>query len=386
MSDITSEQVGGKADTSDALSSSQATARAPSEAAPVALATTEEPSAPKAVAAVASVTPQRSDVRSREKRPSIASQTPQSSRSSRSKRKQRKQKLDDEQQREASCLDGTDAHGHTGGVVSLQPAGDISDGTGISNGNTVPAVPKAHPIAPDVVPLSGTVLPADAVLPFGFFYVSVKETARSAWPAETDKVPLTGAPTSHSGVAKTTFSLVGTTASTGAFPPTTVVSAGGPGAPVGSGIASVCVQYSADVTAVVNKARALLSPSNSRPLEADSRKSSVASVAEALVFKPKFRWLWHMSESSRADCSAPEPSTRYLNSPVILIVFCSGLLILVFFFVFVGTSKTGDKKLLCDTSDCRLHRYMLESSLDSSIDPCYNFSAYVCANWKPRHR
>ncbi|KAL3210592.1 hypothetical protein MRX96_037061 [Rhipicephalus microplus] len=243
MSDITCEQVSGKADTSDALSSSLATARAPSKAAPAALATTEEPSAPKPVTAVASETPQRSDVRSRKKRPSIASQTPQSSRHSRSKRKQRKQKLDDEQQREASCLDGTDAHDRTGGVVSLQPAGAIPDGTGISDGNTVPAVPMAHPIAPDVVPLSGTVLPADAVLPSGFPYVSVKETARSAWPAETNKVPLTGAPPSDKGVAKTTFSLVGTTTSSGAFPPTTVVSAGGPGSPVGSNIPPVCVQY-----------------------------------------------------------------------------------------------------------------------------------------------
>ncbi|KAL1438105.1 hypothetical protein MTO96_048198 [Rhipicephalus appendiculatus] len=153
MSDI-SEQVGGKAATSDALSSSQATVKAPSKAAAATAVTTEEPSAPKAAAAVASETPQRSDVRphQRKKRPSIASQMCQSSRSSRSKRKQRKQKPDDDQKsqrlREARRLDVNYAHGRSGGVGSPSSAGPLSDGAAVYDGNTVHAVSLAHPMAP----------------------------------------------------------------------------------------------------------------------------------------------------------------------------------------------------------------------------------------------
>ncbi|KAL1438104.1 hypothetical protein MTO96_048197 [Rhipicephalus appendiculatus] len=212
------------------------------------------------------------------------------------------------------------------------------------------------------------------------------ESAAAASPTKTNTVPLDGVISLPGRGAPTTVSFVDTAAPTGTIPPANAVSPRGPAAPAGSNVAPVSAQYPADVAALVNSARALLSPPNSRPTEADSRRSSVASVAAALVFKPKTR-RWRMNESSRAvDSSAPEPSTRSLNSPALLIVFCSGLLILVFFSVFVGTSKTGDKKLVCDTSDCRLHRYILESGLDQSIDPCDNFSAYVCANWKPRHR
>lgn len=92
-------------------------------------------------------------------------------------------------------------------------------------------------------------------------------------------------------------------------------------------------------------------------------------------------------ESSRGDdVSALDPNTHSQNTPAILIVFCSAVIVLVVFFVFASTRKTADREPVCDTSDCRLHRYTLESGMDPSVDPCDNFSAYVCAKWRPRHR
>ncbi|XP_070391564.1 uncharacterized protein [Dermacentor albipictus] len=342
------EQVADKAATSDALSSAPAALRAPA-AAELRTAATEAPAAPKAAAAVVSGTPQRADDRPspRKRRRSTASQLSQTSRSSRSRRKKLKQKPDDDlAQRlpEATPVDGNQTiAGSSGGVASALPAGLPPVDSVIPVGDTVaPAVPPAGPsaLASDAVPPAGTVSSADAL------------------------------PPASSGSAATT---------TG--PPAGAVPYGG-----GSAVVPAAVQPSAKASGLVRNAWSLLSPPTTRPLEYDSRRTSVASVAAALVFKPRIPRRWRMNESSRGDdVSALDPSTRSLNTQAILIVFCSAVILLVVF-VFAGTRKTADREPVCDTSDCRLHRYTLESGMDPSVDPCDNFSAYVCAKWQPRHR
>ncbi|KAH6936842.1 hypothetical protein HPB50_023721 [Hyalomma asiaticum] len=395
------ERVGDKTATADALSSAQAAVRGPSKVVTSTAVTAGAPATPKAPAAVDRQTPQRSDDRPPKRRSSIGSQASQASRSSRSKRKQRKQKADDDLQsqrrQEAKSSDVNHANGPSGSVVLLSPAGPLPTGV-ISYDNASPAVPFAHPIAPDsdaVLP-AGTVLPDDVVLPadanrpFSSKVATATLPAKSIFPATSAELashtasPTCALPFDDGGVPAA-VPLAG--AAAGTIPTADAVSPSGPVPSTASDVTPATVQYSANVAALVNSARALLSPPNTRPLEADSRRTSVASVAAALVFKPKTMRRWRMNEFSRgADSSAPEPSTHSLNTPAILIGFCSVVLILVFFFVFVGTRKTADKEPVCDTSDCRLHRYMLESGLDPSIDPCENFSAYVCAKWKPRHR
>ncbi|KAH7954965.1 hypothetical protein HPB49_023447 [Dermacentor silvarum] len=349
-------QVADKAATSDVISSAPAAVRAPAAAAPR-TAAAEAPAAQQAAATVVSETPQRADDRPpppRKRRPSNASQLSRASRSSRSRRKKLKQKSgDDLSQRQPEAtgvVDGnqTIAGASSGGVVSVSPAGPPPVSSVIAVGDAfAPAVPFAGALAlpSDAIPPAGAVAPADAFPPAN-----------------------AGSPVS--------ITVTTTDPRAGAVPYVG-----------GSAVIPDAVQPSANVSALVSNPWSLLSPPNTRLLEADSRRTSVASVAAALVFKPKTLHRWRMNESSRGgDSSAPEPSTRPLNTPAILIVFCSVVLILVVFFVFAGTSRTADKDPVCDTSDCRLHRYTLESGMDPSVDPCDNFSAYVCAKWRPRHR
>ncbi|KAK8757807.1 hypothetical protein V5799_004563 [Amblyomma americanum] len=37
----------------------------------------------------------------------------------------------------------------------------------------------------------------------------------------------------------------------------------------------------------------------------------------------------------------------------------------------------------CETMDCRLHAKLLTAQLNASVDPCEDFSAYVCSGWHP---
>ncbi|KAL1435315.1 hypothetical protein MTO96_011227 [Rhipicephalus appendiculatus] len=39
----------------------------------------------------------------------------------------------------------------------------------------------------------------------------------------------------------------------------------------------------------------------------------------------------------------------------------------------------------CVTEDCLVHASLLKDIVNTSIDPCYDFSAYVCSRWVPKH-
>ncbi|XP_075545436.1 uncharacterized protein LOC142579279 isoform X3 [Dermacentor variabilis] len=252
------EQLADNAATSDALSSAPAAVRAPA-AAGLRTAATEASAAPKAAAAVVSGTPQRADDRPppRKRRSSTASQLSQASRSSRSRKKKLKQKPDDDlaqRQPEATPVDGnqTIAGSSSGGVVSAFPAGPPPVDSVIPVGDAVaPAVPPAGPsaLASDAIPPAGTVSSADALPP-----------ANSGSAATTTGPPAGAAP------------YVG-----------------------GSAVIPAAVHPSAKASALVRNAWSLLSPPNTRPLEYDSRRTSMASVAAALVFKPRTPHRWRMN-------------------------------------------------------------------------------------------
>ncbi|KAL1447487.1 hypothetical protein MTO96_028569 [Rhipicephalus appendiculatus] len=45
--------------------------------------------------------------------------------------------------------------------------------------------------------------------------------------------------------------------------------------------------------------------------------------------------------------------------------------------------ETEPKQPYCETPDCFQHSYRLLAKLNHSLDPCENFSAYVCSAWSP---
>ncbi|KAK8783169.1 hypothetical protein V5799_015489, partial [Amblyomma americanum] len=54
------------------------------------------------------------------------------------------------------------------------------------------------------------------------------------------------------------------------------------------------------------------------------------------------------------------------------------------FFAFVAEVNLSKKhKKYCDSEDCLSHVDMLTANLDGNIDPCEDFSAYVCSAWTP---
>ncbi|XP_050041046.2 endothelin-converting enzyme 1-like [Dermacentor andersoni] len=50
------------------------------------------------------------------------------------------------------------------------------------------------------------------------------------------------------------------------------------------------------------------------------------------------------------------------------------------------TMPSGAPEPVCETESCALHARLLTKDLDPNLDPCENFSAYVCSGWYKRQR
>ncbi|XP_054922265.1 membrane metallo-endopeptidase-like 1 [Dermacentor andersoni] len=71
----------------------------------------------------------------------------------------------------------------------------------------------------------------------------------------------------------------------------------------------------------------------------------------------------------------------------IVVLLAVGLcVVLVVIITYLRPRKLQDVKGLCRTHSCYAYWDRLRNQLDESIDPCDNFAAYVCGNWKPERR
>ncbi|KAH7986447.1 hypothetical protein HPB52_024968 [Rhipicephalus sanguineus] len=73
---------------------------------------------------------------------------------------------------------------------------------------------------------------------------------------------------------------------------------------------------------------------------------------------------------------------RQVAVMVIFVVFIAFAFIAVLT-LFVRDKRSSPSQPLCQTNDCFHHSYLLFSHLNRNLDPCVDFSAYVCSAWSP---
>ncbi|KAL3195638.1 hypothetical protein MRX96_001771 [Rhipicephalus microplus] len=92
-----------------------------------------------------------------------------------------------------------------------------------------------------------------------------------------------------------------------------------------------------------------------------------------------------MELSSITDRYFSSPARRRLKRLLAVSLLAITLLTIVAASVFLLYPKPKRRlRSYCETKGCEAHRYQISHQLDKSIDPCDDFSAYVCARWKPR--
>ncbi|XP_037564883.1 membrane metallo-endopeptidase-like 1 [Dermacentor silvarum] len=67
---------------------------------------------------------------------------------------------------------------------------------------------------------------------------------------------------------------------------------------------------------------------------------------------------------------------------VLLMVIVTAVTIVIVFLLARDT-KSPPSPPFCKTEDCLLHSWRLSYGLNRHLDPCHNFSAYVCSAWSP---
>ncbi|KAH6925772.1 hypothetical protein HPB50_009830 [Hyalomma asiaticum] len=67
-----------------------------------------------------------------------------------------------------------------------------------------------------------------------------------------------------------------------------------------------------------------------------------------------------------------------------LVAICGTVVaIAVVIATFIPRPKQDTSVKTCETLDCLVHASLLKNSLNASVDPCQDFSAYVCSRWAP---
>ncbi|XP_037564884.2 endothelin-converting enzyme 1 [Dermacentor silvarum] len=66
---------------------------------------------------------------------------------------------------------------------------------------------------------------------------------------------------------------------------------------------------------------------------------------------------------------------------ILMVVVTIGTVVIII--LFRREQETGPTKPYCKTKDCLVHAWRLTDRLNSSLDPCQNFGAYVCSAWSP---
>nr|XP_050037905.1 endothelin-converting enzyme 1-like [Dermacentor andersoni] len=87
-------------------------------------------------------------------------------------------------------------------------------------------------------------------------------------------------------------------------------------------------------------------------------------------------------KTSEATKVAPPPKQHTLGVKIAILLACSVAIVLVTSAVLYMVLFKQHKRstiLLCQTDDCRKHAALLTENLDTNLDPCEDFAAYVCS-------
>ncbi|KAH6931567.1 hypothetical protein HPB50_025264 [Hyalomma asiaticum] len=83
---------------------------------------------------------------------------------------------------------------------------------------------------------------------------------------------------------------------------------------------------------------------------------------------------------------SPVPAADKGECVIIGCTVVTAIVVLVCIATVLLRSTPKTREPVCMTESCTLHAKLLTSDLDTSIDPCRNFSAYVCSGWFKRRR
>ncbi|XP_065296923.1 phosphate-regulating neutral endopeptidase PHEX-like isoform X1 [Dermacentor albipictus] len=73
---------------------------------------------------------------------------------------------------------------------------------------------------------------------------------------------------------------------------------------------------------------------------------------------------------------------QHLTLMIVLMLIATAVTIVIVF-LFVRGAKSPPSPPFCKTEDCLVHSWRLSNGLNRDLDPCHNFSAYVCSAWSP---
>ncbi|KAH6931995.1 hypothetical protein HPB50_002429 [Hyalomma asiaticum] len=77
------------------------------------------------------------------------------------------------------------------------------------------------------------------------------------------------------------------------------------------------------------------------------------------------------------------PITKRQVLVMIVFVFLITVAAIAFVILFARDKRSSPSQPLCQTDDCFHHSYRLFANLNRSLNPCKDFSAYVCSAWSP---
>ncbi|XP_075539978.1 phosphate-regulating neutral endopeptidase PHEX-like [Dermacentor variabilis] len=73
---------------------------------------------------------------------------------------------------------------------------------------------------------------------------------------------------------------------------------------------------------------------------------------------------------------------QHVTLMIVLMLIVTAVTIVIVF-LFARGGKSPPSPPFCKTDDCLAHSWRLSNGLNRHLDPCHNFSAYVCSAWSP---
>ncbi|XP_065296909.1 phosphate-regulating neutral endopeptidase PHEX-like isoform X2 [Dermacentor albipictus] len=100
--------------------------------------------------------------------------------------------------------------------------------------------------------------------------------------------------------------------------------------------------------------------------------------------RTSYYYLDHAPRSSQIVLTATGVSIKvqHLTLMIVLMLIVTAVTIVIVF-LFARGAKSPPSPPFCKTEDCLVHSWRLSNGLNRDLDPCHNFSAYVCSAWSP---
>ncbi|KAL1435308.1 hypothetical protein MTO96_011220 [Rhipicephalus appendiculatus] len=117
-----------------------------------------------------------------------------------------------------------------------------------------------------------------------------------------------------------------------------------------------------------------------------SRRSSLSRPGETKAPNLAKSLYEKMADIRKSPRIAKLTSTMNEVRVVLLLATIIGAIVAIVFIVtiIITDYKEDSGVKTCNTVDCRVHASLLKASINWSVDPCDDFSAYVCSSWVPK--